>query len=187
MCSALSLSNGKFNFEAVAPGKYSIQPYIQNRNIQFHVQPEYIEFEVINDAIELKQTFEITGFSVVGRVLLNDNGFGVPNAKVILNGQHVATTHTDGTYTLKNIKADTYSIVAQAENVQFNERSVKISTASPSLPDIIVSAFKVCGLVLSQNSYTIAITKHASTFHTQAASQKGTGKDRKLRLIFNTF
>lgn len=170
------MANGKFDFQSVAPGKYSVQPYVHSKNIQFHIQPEYIEFEVSNDAVELKQPFEITGFSVFGRVIAAANGFGIANAKVIVNGKHVATTHTDGTYTLKNIKADTYTITADAENVQFDERSVKISIANPSIPDIIVSAFKVCGLVLSQQSYTIAITKHASTFHTQATSQKGTGE-----------
>lgn len=176
MCSVAPTSNGRFNFESVAPGKYSIQPFVQNKNILFHIQPEYIEFEVINDAIELKQTFEITGFSVFGRVLISENGFGVANAKILLNGKHVTTTHTDGTYTLKNIQADTYTITANAENVQFDERIIKISIANPSIPDLIVAAFKVCGLVLSQQSYTIAITKHASTFHTQATSQKGTGE-----------
>lgn len=174
-CSATPTAN-KFNFESIAPGKYLVQPYVQSKNILFHIQPEYIEFEVTNDAIELKQNFEVTGFSVFGRVLVAANGFGIANAKVILNGKHVATTHTDGTYTLKNIKADTYTITAQAENVQFEERNVKISISNPSIPDIVVSAFKVCGLVLSQQSYTIAITKHASTFHTQATSQKETGE-----------
>lgn len=169
-------SNGKFDFQSIAPGKYLVQPHVQNKNIQFHIQPEFIEFEVLNDAVELKQSFEITGFSVFGRVLAAANGFGVANARVILNGKHVATTHTDGTYTLKNIKADTYTITAEADNVQFEERNVKISISNPSIPDIVVSAFKVSGLVLSQQSYTIAITKHASTFHTQATSQKGTGE-----------
>lgn len=135
-----------------------------------------MEFEVINDAIELEGSFEVTGFSVFGRVLINEHGFGVANAKVILNGQVAATTHSDGTYTLKNINANTYTITAEADNVQFDERSVKISMMNPSIPDIVVSAFKVCGVVLSQQSYTIAITKHASTFHTQATSQKGTGE-----------
>lgn len=126
--------------------------------------------------IEVPQTFEITGFSVFGRVLTATNGFGIKNAKIFLNGQNVATAHTDGTYTLKNIKAGTYTISAEAENVQFEEKTIKISISNPAVPDIIVSAFKVCGLVLSQQSYTIAITKHSSTYHTQAASQPGTGE-----------
>lgn len=169
-------ANGEFVFGAIAPGKYLIRPFIQNKNIQFQIQPEFIEFQVTNEPIRLTQQFEITGFSVFGRVLSTPNGFGIGNAKIILNGEQATTTHTDGSYTLKNIKADTYTITAEFEDVQFEERTVKISIASPSIPDIVVSAFKVCGQVLSQDSYTIAITKHASTFHTQATSQKDTGE-----------
>lgn len=169
-------ANGDFEFGAIAPGKYLVRPFIQNKNIQFQIRPEYIEFEVNNEPVRLAQNFEITGFSVFGRVLAAANGFGVGNAKIILNGVHTTTTHTDGSYTLKNIKADTYTITAEATDVQFTERTVKISMASPSIPDIVVSAFKVCGQVLSQDSYTIAITKHASTFHTQAESKKDTGE-----------
>lgn len=176
MCRAPATSAGKFVFEGIASGKYLIRPYVQSKNIQFHIRPEFIEFNVKNDAVELGQSFEITGFSVFGRVLAKPDGFGIANVKIILNGQHVATTHTDGSYTLKNIKTDTYTITATADDVQFTERNVKISVANPSIPDIVVSAFKVCGLVLSQQSYTIAITKHASTFHTQATSQRETGE-----------
>lgn len=135
-----------------------------------------MEFETRDNAISLQNPFEITGFSVHGRVLLYQNGSGVPNAKIIINAQHVATTRTDGTYVLKNMKADDYKVIAHADNLQFNEINVKISLLSSSVPDILASAFKVCGLVLSQESYTVSITKHASTFHTQATSQKGTGE-----------
>lgn len=176
ICSAVASANGKFGFQSVAPGKYSVQPFVSSKNIQFQIVPDFIELEVTSDAVELRRSFEVTGFSVFGRVLVAPNGFGVPKAKVILNGEHVATTHTDGTYTLKNIKADTYRITAVAENIQFDELNVKISIANPSVPDLVISSFKVCGLVLSQQSYTIAITKHASTFHTQATSQKQTGE-----------
>lgn len=175
-CSAVPSANGQFEFGAIAPGKYLIRPFIQNKNIQFQIQPEFIEFKVTNEPIRLTQKFEITGFSVFGRVLSASNGFGIGNAKIILNGKPATTTNTDGTYTLKNIKADTYTITAEANDVQFTERTVKISMASPSIPDLVVSAFKVCGQVLSQDSYTIAITKHASTYHTQATSQKDTGE-----------
>lgn len=147
-----------------------------NENVQFHIQPEYIEFEVKDDAIELNESFEITGFSVVGRVLVNENGPPISNAKVFLNGQHVATTNVDGTYILKNIKSDSYTITASAPDLQFDTQTVVISIQKSSVPDIVVSAFKVCGVVSSQVSYTVAITKHASTYHTQATSQKGTGE-----------
>lgn len=166
---------GKFLFKAIAPGKYLIQPRVLSDNIKFHMTPGYIEFEVTSGVVHLPP-IEITGFSVFGRVRSSANGFGIANAKIHVNGQHVATTHTDGTYTLENIKADTYKIAAQADQLRFGEKQVQISVANPSVPDIIVSEYQVCGLVVSQHAYTVAITKHASTFHTQAKSKKETGE-----------
>lgn len=131
---------------------------------------------MIKDAVELSDSFEITGFSVSGRVLAAQNGAGVANARVIVNGREATITSADGSYTLENIKTDTYVIQAIAPDVQFDEKTVKISITNPSVPDIVVSAFKVCGNVVSHEAYTIAITKHASTFHTQATSQKETGE-----------
>lgn len=124
----------------------------------------------------MTNNFVVTGFNAVGRVLTATNGFGVANAKILVNGQEATTTHTDGSYVLKNIKSDTYTIQAVANDVQFNEQTVKISLTNPNIPDIVVAAFKVCGQVVSQQSFTVAITKHSSTFHTQAVTQKGTGE-----------
>lgn len=175
-CSVTPSASGKFELPSIAPGKYLIQPHVLSKTIEFHIQPNYIEFEVTADAVELTSTFEITGFSVFGRVRATATGFGIGNAKILLDGQHVTTTHTDGTYTLKNIKSGSYKIAAQADKVRFVEKHVKISMANPSVPDHIVSEYQVCGLVLSQHAYTVAITKHASTFHTQATSKKETGE-----------
>lgn len=127
------------------------------------------------DFVAISDNFEVTGFSVSGRVLASANGRGIPNAQIKLNGQLVAQTQSDGSYVLENIKAETYTIQVIADNVQINDQAIRISVEQPKLPDIVVTAFKVCGQVISQQSYTIAITRHSSTFHTQATSKAGTG------------
>lgn len=175
-CGVVPAQNGQYDLNGVAPGKYLLRLFSQNKNIKFHIQPDVIEFEVQNGPVIVKQIFEITGFSVFGRVLTKQNGFGVANAKVFLNGEHVTTAHTDGSYTLNNIKAGTFKITAEAQDVQFTETVVTISPENPTIPDIIASAYKVCGQVLSEDSYTIAITRHSSTYHTQATSVKDTGE-----------
>lgn len=166
---------GEFEFKGIPSGKYIIRPYIQNKNVQLHIQPEFIEFEVLKDTLIISNEFSVTGFNAVGRVLGTPNGIGVANAKIIVNGEQLAVTHTDGSYVLKNIKADTYAIHAAADDVQFTKTNVKVTLGNP-LPDIIVTAFKVCGQVLSQRSFTVAISKPSSTFHIQAVSQAGSGE-----------
>lgn len=167
---------GEFVFNGVASGKYLVRPFIKNQNIQLQIQPEFIEFEVLKDSLSLSDSFAVTGFNAVGRVLTAPNGFGVSNAKILINSQEAAITHTDGSYVLKNIKSETYAIQAVANDVKFNEITTKVSLANPTIPDIVVSTFKVCGQLVSQRSFIIAITKQSSTFHTQTSSKVGTGE-----------
>lgn len=149
---------------------------VLNKKVQLHIQPEFIEFLVQKDSLTIPSNFEVTGFSVVGRVLSSVNGWGIANAKIKLNGKEITSTHTDGSYTLRNIKTGTYTIQTVADDLQFNDHTVKVSLSEPVLPDIVVAAFKVCGNVVSENAYTVALTKHSSTFHTQATSKAGTGE-----------
>lgn len=135
-----------------------------------------MEIDVLKDSLTVRNSFEVTGFSVSGRVLASNNGWGIASARIKLNGKEMTTTHTDGSYKLSNIKTGTYTIQVVADNLQFNDHTVKVSLSEPILPDIIVAAFKVCGQVVSQQSYTVALTKHSSTFHTQVNTKSGTGE-----------
>lgn len=168
--------NGVYSFNGLSSGQYLVKPYFQRKTVDLFIQPEAIEIDVVKDSLEISESFEITGFSASGRVLSAANSFGVGNAKIKLNGKQVATTHTDGTYVITNIKAGTYTVQVEADLLQFNEQTVKVSTSNPIIPDIIVSAFKVCGQVVSQQSHTVALTKHSSTFHTQVMSAPETGE-----------
>ena len=166
-------TNGDYLLAGISPGQYLIKPWVSNKNLKLHIHPEYIEFTVEKQSLTIAESFTISGFNVAGRVLVSHDGWGVANAKVKLNGKEVATTHTDGSYTLNNIKGGTYTIQVVADNLQFNDNTVKVTLSDTVLPDTIVANFKVCGQVISQESYTIALTKHASTFHTQATSAAG--------------
>lgn len=168
--------NGVYSFSGFGSGQYLVRPYFERKKVDLFIKPDAIEIDVVKDSLIITESFEITGFSASGRVLSSANSFGVGNAKIKLNGKEVATTHSDGTYVITNIKAGTYTIQVEADKLQFTDQTVKVSTANPIIPDIIVSAFQVCGLVVSQQSHTVALTKHSSTFHTQVMSTPETGE-----------
>ncbi|XP_055609200.1 BOS complex subunit NOMO1 [Uranotaenia lowii] len=162
---------GTFVFPGVSSGKYRIVPYFSQKAIKFHIRPEALEIEVVRDSFKLRENFEITGFSVSGKVLQAIGGSGVANAKVKLNGKEIATTGADGSYTLDNIQSGTYTIQVSANDLHFKDRIVKITLSNPELPDVIVSGFKVCGQVISKQTHRVSIADKGSSFHVEVSTK----------------
>lgn len=163
---------GTYTFAGVSSGKYRVVPkFPENKAIKFHIRPESMDVVVDRDGVRLAP-FEVTGFSVGGKVLIAAGGAGVANAKVKLNGKEVATTNGNGEYTLENIQAGTYTIQVSADELQFKDHIVKISLNNPSLPDVVVAGFKVCGQVISKHSHRVGITRKGSTFHTEVTTKE---------------
>jgi hypothetical protein len=174
LCSA-TLSNGVYIFSAVPPGKYLILPQFRNKAIKVNLNPEKLEIEVLRDSLFVEDSFEITGLSVFGRILFS-NGKGITNAVVTLNGEQRVRTQSDGSYSFDNIKTGTYIIQVTADQLEFNDHTVKISMTNPLLPNIIPSAFEICGQVISEKSYKIIFQKHGSTVHIEKNTYVGTGE-----------
>ncbi|XP_038116191.1 nodal modulator 3 [Culex quinquefasciatus] len=165
-------ATGTYTFAGVSSGKYRVVPlFAANKAIKFHIRPEAQEVTVDRDGVRLAP-FEVTGFSVGGKVLLTAGGSGVANAKVKLNGKDVAKTNSNGEYLLENIQAGTYTVQVTADELQFKDHIVKISLNNPSLPDVVVAGFKVCGQVISKHSHRVAITRKGSTFHTEVTTKE---------------
>lgn len=168
ICFTSQVKNGEFSFKNLASGRYLIVPFVDKNDIELHISPASIEAEIKRDNQQLGESFEVSGFSASGRVLLSQQSTkGISKATVKLNGKVVATTDASGGYALKNIKDGTYTIQIIATDLQFNDETVKISMSSPRVPDIFVSGFKVCGKVVSDQSFKVAVKKHGSTFFTQ--------------------
>lgn len=171
-----SHKNGEFSFRNLASGKYLIVPYVESNDIEFNLSPSSLEAEIKRDNHQLTEAFDISGFSASGRVLLSQqNKKGISGASIKLNGKQIATTDATGSYTLKNIKEGTYTIQVSAQDLQFQDHTVKISMTSPNVPEVHVSGFKVCGKVVSDQSFKVAIKKHGSTFYTEAMSDPKDG------------
>uniref|UniRef100_A0A182JBY5 SD-repeat containing protein B domain-containing protein n=1 Tax=Anopheles atroparvus TaxID=41427 RepID=A0A182JBY5_ANOAO len=169
-------NTGTYVFAGVSKGKYLIRPYFSDSKIKIHIRPEVLELEVGNDGLRLRENFEVTGFSVSGRVLSAPGGPSVANAQVKLNGREIALTGADGGYTLDNIQTGTYTIQVVAGDYQFKDHIVKVSLANPSLPDVVATAFKVCGHVISKSAYTVAINRKASTMMVEVPSHGRTNE-----------
>lgn len=171
LCFTSSVKNSEFAFRNLASGRYLIVPHIDKNDIEFHISPSSLEAEIKRDNYKLSEPFDISGFSASGRVVLSQqNKKGISGATVKLNGKVVATTDVSGSYALKNIKDGTYTIQVSAPDLQFQDHTVKISMSNPVVPEMFVSGFKVCGKVVSEQTFKVAIKKHGSTFYTEAES-----------------
>lgn len=173
LCHVKTKANGEFTFQTLPNGNYSVVTYNKRQNV--YVMPESIKFSVKNNDLRLDEHFEIVGFSISGKVLRSDN-IAVTNARISLNGQELTKTDSKGVYTLEKVKAGTYKIKATAENLLFDEVSVSIDPSIPELPDILPSAYKVCGTVTTDHSQKITFAKVGSTkvVQTESSPKDGT-------------
>ncbi|XP_037945256.1 nodal modulator 1 [Teleopsis dalmanni] len=174
ICLAKVEASGEYKFIGVPPGKYLVQPVLSNLNLKLHIKPNILEFEVLKDSLEIKEHFEITGFSVIGKVLAEKEK-PVSGATIKLNENIITKTDADGNYILDNIKSATYTIQVEAPKMHFDKQQMKIHMSTPTLPDIIATSFEVCGKVVSESSYVVGITKQGSTFHTTSSSKPKSG------------
>lgn len=158
------------------PGNYLIIPRLETGAPKVHITPEQIEIEVVKDTLAISDTFEVSGVTVAGRVLLTENGPGVENAKIIINGNHVATTNEKGLYELVNIKPNSYTIQVEAKDLQFDDHIVRVTLSNPKIQDITVARFKICGQVVSDKIHTVSLTKQGSTYHTEVKSSGENGE-----------
>lgn len=176
LCFTKPNEKGEYQWKALPPGSYAVKPVLLNPEIQMNIKPDQIEFSMHHDSTVIDNKFDVVGFSSTGRILTAPNGKGVANAKIFLNGKHIATTNDIGVYILNDIKGGSYTLKVEAVDLKFDETNVEIAMKNPSLPDIYVSGFKVCGQVVSKQSYTVAITKLGSTFHTQTKTSPNNGE-----------
>lgn len=68
-----------------------------------------------------------------------EQGQGVANARILVDGHEQTITAADGTYRLDSMRSGTYSIEVQTELLFYDPVEVKITPNSPQLPDIIAS------------------------------------------------
>ncbi|CAH0562230.1 unnamed protein product [Brassicogethes aeneus] len=171
ICHVKTNGNGEFVFPVLPNGKYSVVPYVGEKNIFF--QPKSIEFNINHESLELKENFEVSGFSINGFVYKSENQKPIVNARVLLNNREVARTDKNGYYKLENIQANTYKLRAESDGFIFAEKTLNINPNLDKLPNIIPSSYRVCGKVLSDEIQTIKFSKIGSSVIQTSTDQTG--------------
>ncbi|KYM94379.1 PREDICTED: nodal modulator 3 [Cyphomyrmex costatus] len=181
LCHVTSDNTGRFIFPSLSPGNYKLIPHYAGIQTKFDVQPPELSFKVSHNSAVLTPDFKVTGFTVGGLVHSSTNGNPLQGAKIILSNKEVAITDKNGKYVLDNMKAGQYTLKAESANVQFSERTVKISPTSPELPILVPSAYKVSGKVTLSAKGTlhfrrISIQNTAATFYEEFDTNEKTGE-----------
>ncbi|XP_011500341.1 PREDICTED: nodal modulator 3 [Ceratosolen solmsi marchali] len=156
LCHVTSDETGRFLFPALSPGDYILIPYYAGSRTKFDVKPSELPFTVNQDSLILSQEFKVTGFTISGKVMASINPLiPLAGAKVYLSNKQIAITDNNGAYKTDNVKAKQYMLHAEANDMQFEEKLIKISPSNPELPVITPIAYKVFGKVSSTTKENI--------------------------------
>ncbi|GAB4830590.1 hypothetical protein Ancab_020356 [Ancistrocladus abbreviatus] len=147
LCHALSDADGKFTFKSIPCGVYELVPYYKGENTVFDVSPPSITVSVEHQHVSVSQKFQVTGFSIGGRVV-DGNGAGVDSARVVVDGHERTMTDRNGNYKLDQVTSNRYRIEAKKEHYRFG--GLKDFLVLPNMafiPDIEAVSYDVCGVV----------------------------------------
>ncbi|KAL4202422.1 hypothetical protein AMTRI_Chr02g263630 [Amborella trichopoda] len=152
LCHAVSDKNGRFTFNFLPCGVYKLLPYYKGENTVFAVSPPSIDVTVDHFHVTVPQKFQVTGFSIGGRVV-DHKGIGVEAVKIIVDGHEKCITDAQGYYKLDQVTSTHYTITAEKNHCKFNGlESIKVLPNMASLPDIKATHYDLCGMVRLVNA-----------------------------------
>ncbi|XP_042053548.1 nodal modulator 1-like [Salvia splendens] len=152
LCHAVSDADGMFRFTSIPCGTYKLIPFYKGENTVFDVSPPSLVVSVQHDHEIVPQRFQVTGFSVGGRVV-DGNGVGVDHAKIIVDGHERSKTDREGHYKLDQVTSKRYNIEAKKEHYKFERLSdFLVLPNMASIADIKAVAYDICGMALTVDS-----------------------------------
>nr|KAJ0203959.1 hypothetical protein LSAT_V11C500298540 [Lactuca sativa] len=157
LCHAISDADGTFIFKSIPCGVYELVPYYKGENTVFDVSPASVTVTVQHGHATISEKFQVTGFSVGGRVV-DTNGKGVDGVKIVVDGVDRSFTDKQGYYKLDQVTSKQYQIEAIKDHYKF-EKLVLPNMAS--VVDIKALSYGVCGsvqIVDSGNKAKVALT-----------------------------
>jgi len=158
LCATTTDSNGNYVFDKVPYGSYILTASYHQESISFDISPAQINTSVAHGNAQVATAFEVTGFSVAGKVV-NKDGKGVSGVAVLLNGEVKGTSDSTGAYVLSKVSSGSYKLEGRRQHETINAiQNVQIQPSLQALPDLEVTAYDICGAV------SIDKTKTASSF-----------------------
>lgn len=155
LCHSISNADGKFTFNSLPCGVYDLFPYYKGENTVFDVSPPAMSVTVEHHHVTVSQKFQVTGFSVGGRVV--DGNGGVSGASIIVDGQQKATSDNEGFYKLDQVTSKHYTIVAEKDHYKFSAlENFLVLPNMASISDIEAIYYDVCGVVRAISPSSIA-------------------------------
>ncbi|KAF5820309.1 putative carboxypeptidase-like, regulatory domain superfamily, immunoglobulin-like protein [Helianthus annuus] len=152
LCHAISDVDGKFNFKSIPCGVYELIPYYKGENTVFDVSPPSVTVTVQHDHATVSEKFQVTGFSVGGRVV-DSEGKGVDGVKIVVDGMERSVTDKNGYYKLDQVTSKQYLIEAKKEHYKFDKLiDFMVLPNMASVADIKAVSYDVCGSVHTVDS-----------------------------------
>lgn len=149
LCHAISDADGKFMFNSIPCGAYELLPFYKGENTIFDVSPPSMNVTVVHRHVTVAQRFQVTGFSVGGRVV-DGNGVGVDGVKIMVDGHERSVTDSKGYYKLDQVTSKHYTIVAEKDHYKFNSlENFLVLPNMASVADIKAVSYDICGVVHS--------------------------------------
>lgn len=147
LCHAVSDANGMFMFKSIPCGRYELIPFYKGENTVFDVSPPVVSVNVEHQHVTVPQKFQVTGFSVGGRVI-DGNDVGVEGVKIIVDGHERSITDKQGYYKLDQVTSNRYTIEAMKEHYKFIVlKDYMVLPNMASVTDINAVSYDVCGVV----------------------------------------
>jgi hypothetical protein len=176
-CAITSDKIGAFTLANIPFGKFLVRPLYKDKYISYELQPNHINIDIEHNDYKIEQPFVVNSFSIWGRVI-NSKKNGVPNVTIKIDGQEKAKTDSQGIYKLEKLTKGNYDLEAQADDMFFDPlTNIKITAHLKSLPDLMVTDYKLCGFIIIEATDYFTIAKR--TVVLQDASDKTSKKERR--------
>jgi len=147
-CVAFSDDDGQFLFKNIPCGKFTLVPFYKGDHTTFDVVPAGVKVVIDKGSVILDQTFQVMGFSVIGRVV-DQQGGGVQDVIIVVDGHIKALSGSEGFYKLEQVTSGSYDIEATKDHIFFDSLSGhRLSPNVARLPDLHVVSYHLCGRII---------------------------------------